>query len=141
MNWSLLQTGIGMDARGRDLHAVCVKRMGNRIRVLDRLEIPRYRELPPAECGKTYREFLRRNGLKVPWTVVALPRSAFLLRRLNLPGVVQKELRRAIEYQVEGLHPFESGSVCWDFAVWRERAGSPPGRWETGEAQESAGPI
>jgi len=138
MNWSLLQTGIGIDARGDDFHAVCVKRIAKRIRVADRLEIPQYRSLSPTECGKRYREFLRKNGLKLPWTVVALPRSAFLLRRLSLPRVVQKELPQTIEYQLDGLHPFEGGSVYWDFSVPQSSAKRQDGSAQK-EAQEAAG--
>ena len=138
MNWSLLQTGIGIDARGDDFHAVCVKRIAQRIRVADRLEIPQYRSLSPTECGKRYREFLRKNGLKLPWTVVALPRAAFLLRRLSLPRVVQKELPQTIEYQLDGLHPFEGGSVYWDYSVGQASAKRQDGSAQK-EAQEAAG--
>ncbi|MBI4444090.1 MAG: PilN domain-containing protein [Acidobacteria bacterium] len=140
MNWSLLQTGIGIDARGDDFCAVCVKRVAKRIRVADRLEIAQYHNLSPAECGKRYGEWLRKNGLKLPWTVVALPRAAFLLRRLSLPRVVQKELPQAIEYQLDGLHPFEGGSVYWDFSVGQASAKRPDGSAQK-QAQEAAGLV
>ncbi|MBI1956008.1 MAG: PilN domain-containing protein, partial [Acidobacteria bacterium] len=118
---------------GESFRAVAVKRQWKRVRVLDWLEIPQYRQLEPAECGQRYRAFLRKNGLKSPWTVVALPRSAALLRCLSFPEAVGKELAQAVEYQLDGLHPFEEGSVYWDFAVWQrpekslwERAAAEP---------------
>ena len=103
MNMSLLQNGIGIDIQAGTLQAVCVKRQWKHIRVADRLEIPDYRQAGPQECGRIYGEFLRKNGLKTPWTVVALPRSSVLLRWLSLPRAVEKDLRQAIAYQLDSL--------------------------------------
>ena len=119
MSWSLLQSGIGIDFSEGSFQATCVKRQWNGIRVAGRLEIPQYKQLGPGDCGRLYREFLRENGLEVPWTVVALPRSAVLLRSLRLPQAVEKDLRRAVEYQLDALHPFEEESVCWDYSAWK----------------------
>ncbi|MBI4460965.1 MAG: PilN domain-containing protein [Acidobacteria bacterium] len=135
MNWSLLQSGVGIELSEESFHAVAVKRQWKRVRVVDWLEIPQYRQLEPAECGQRYRAFLRKNGLKTPWTVVALPRSAALLRCLNFPPAVGKELARAVEYQLDALHPFEEGSVYWDFAAWQE-----PGNhfWQQAATEQEA---
>ena len=137
MNWSLLQSGVGIESSGESFRAVAVKRQWKRVRVLDWLEIPQYRQLEPAECGQRYREFLRKNGLKAPWTVVALPRSAALLRCLNFPQAVAKELAQAVEYQLDGLHPFEEGSVYWDFSVWQKPEKS---LWERAAAEQESAP-
>ena len=141
MNWSLLQSGVGIELSGESFRAVAVKRQWKRVRVLDWLEIPQYRQLEPAECGQRYRAFLRKNGLKAPWTVVALPRSAVLLRCLSFPQAVAKELAQAVEYQLDGLHPFEEGSVYWDFAGFSPAVWQRPEKslWERAAAgQESA---
>lgn len=121
-----LQTGIGIDCEGESFRAVCVRRQWNRLRVVDGLEIPEYRRLDAAECGRLYRAFLRKHGLRAPQTVVALPRSAALLRALMLPQTVERELGRAVEYQLDSLHPFEEGSVYWDYALWKW---PEPGLW------------
>lgn len=112
------QNGIGIDCEGGTLRAVYVKRQRGRARVADSLEIPEFQELGAAECGRRYREFLQKHGLQAPQTVVALPREAVLLRSLELPRTVEKELGRAVEYQLDSLHPFEDGAVYWDYAVW-----------------------
>jgi Tfp pilus assembly protein PilN/Tfp pilus assembly PilM family ATPase len=124
---AIVQTGIGIDCEGETFRAVCVRRQWSRLRVVDRMEIPEYRKLDAAECGRRYRTFLRKHGLKAPQTVVALPRSAALLRALTLPQTVEKELGRAVEYQLDSLHPFEEGSVYWDYAVWKW---PEPGVWD-----------
>ena len=114
-----LQSGIGIDCEGDTLRAVYIRRQRNRVRVAGSLEIPEYRELGAAECGRRYREFLGKYGLKAPRTVVVLPRAAVLLRSLGFPSTVEKELARAVEYQLDSLHPFEDGGVYWDYAVWK----------------------
>ena len=119
MNWSMPRSGIGIDFSEGSLQATCVKRQWNRIHVADRLEIPQYKQVGPQDCGRLYREFLRKNGLEVPWTVVALPRSAVLLRSLRLPQAAEKDVANAVGYQLDALHPFEEESVCWDYSVWK----------------------
>jgi len=128
MNWLRMQTGIGMDFQDGAFHATCVKRQWNHFRVVDHLEIADYRRLEPAECGRRYREFLAANGLKVPWTVVALPRSAVLLRSLRLPAAVEKDVAQAVAYQLDALHPFEEGGVYWDCAVWKRQEATESGQ-------------
>lgn len=126
MNWSLLQNSIGIDIQGDNFTAVCVKRQWKQIRVMDRLEIPHYRAAGPQECGRIYAEFLRANGLKMPRTVVALPRSRVLLRCLNFPRAVAADLPQAIQFQLDSLHPFEEGSVYYDFS-WKPPRREVPG--------------
>src|SRR5437764_8219955 len=101
MNFNLLENGVGIDCREDDFHAVYVKRQWSRVRILDRLDIPNYREVGAAACGARYRQFLRANGLKAPWTVVALARSSVLLRQLTLPKAVESQLARAVEYELD----------------------------------------
>lgn len=114
---NFLQSGIGIDISGADLRAICVKRRFSRVKIHDRLVIPDYRSRSPQECGALYADFVTRNGLQLPWTVVALPRSAVLLRSLSLPSAAEKELRSAVEFQIDSLHPFEEGDVYWDVSA------------------------
>ena len=104
MNWSMPRSGIGIDFSEGSLQATCVKRQWNRIHVPDRLEIPQYKQVGPQDCGRLYRDFLRKNGLEVPWTVVALPRSAVLLRSLRLPQAAEKDVANAEQSLHEPLH-------------------------------------
>jgi Tfp pilus assembly protein PilN len=114
MNWAILQSGVGVDIQGADFRAVCIKRQFRRMRIVDGLAISDYRSRTPQECGRLYAEFLKRNGLQLPWTVAVLPRSAVLLRSLTFPRGVESELRSAVQFQIDSLHPFEEGAVYWD---------------------------
>lgn len=122
MNPLLSQSGIGIAFRQGSLRASYCKRFWKGFREVDRLEIPDYQSQGAGECGKIYRQFLHRNGLKSPWTVVALPRAQVLLRMVRFPRAMQKELSPAIEYQLDSLHPFAEGSVVWDHSVWNAGA-------------------
>jgi len=139
MNKVVPQTGVGIEFREGRLHAFCGRSLWNRFRVVDRLEIAQYGEMEPRECGRLYRQFLKRNGLKAPWTVVALPRSMVLLRALQFPKAMESEMGRAVELQLDSLHPFEEGGVYWDFAGTREDQ-QPRWSWKqdaaSGEAQK-----
>ncbi|MBI3933522.1 MAG: PilN domain-containing protein [Acidobacteria bacterium] len=119
MKQLLPQSGIGIEFRHGNLYAFYCRQTWKRFRVVDRMEIAEYQKLAPQECGKRYREFLRRNGLKAPWTVVALPRSQVLLRMVRFPKGIEKDLMSAVQYQLDALHPFEEGAVVWDHAIWK----------------------
>ena len=112
----LPQSGIGIEWRGDTLCAVYARRFWKRVRVLDRIEIPNARATGAVDCGLRYREFLRRNGLKSPWTAVALPRAEVIVRSLRFPAGMDKELSAAVALQLDTLHPFEEGGVSWDCA-------------------------
>ena len=108
------KTGVGIQFDKDSLHAVCIRGFLNHVKLVDHLEISGFRQLEPQECGRLYREFLSRNGLKATRTVVALPRSMILLRSLQFPNSMKNDLPRALEIQLDSLHPFEEGSVYWD---------------------------
>ncbi|OFW01148.1 MAG: hypothetical protein A3H94_03585 [Acidobacteria bacterium RIFCSPLOWO2_02_FULL_60_20] len=127
MNQLFPQSGIGIEFRNGNFHGVYCKSFWKNFREIDRMEIRDYQRLGPRECGRLYREFLRRQGLKSPWTVVALARSQVLLRALRFPRGMEQELARAVEYQLDALHPFEEGSVAWSHAIWALSDGAKAG--------------
>jgi Tfp pilus assembly protein PilN len=141
MNQLMPQTGVGIEFREGSLHAFCGRNWRNRFRVVDRLEIAQYRQKEPRECGRLYREFLKRNGLKAPWTVAALPRSMVLLRALQFPQAMEKEMGRAVELQVDSLHPFAEGGVYWDFVQGQEEPSSLWSRKRGAASGEAPKPV
>jgi Tfp pilus assembly protein PilN len=114
----LPQSGIGIEFRAGSLRASYCKRSWKGFYEIDRLEIAGYEEAGALECGRLYRAFLRKHGLKAPWTVVALPRAHVLLRALKFPTAIANDLAPAIELQLDSLHPFADGAVVWDEMLW-----------------------
>jgi Tfp pilus assembly protein PilN len=100
-----------------ELEFVCVKRGLNGVRESGRMTLSDFRNHRPEEAGAAYREFLRSQGLSAANAVVALPRRDVLLRTIVLPAEAARALDKAVEYQVDGLHPFEEGGVDYAYSV------------------------
>ena len=119
-----LGTSIGIAVRGSHLDAVCLRGRGRRLRVSGFLRIEDFRDRPVAEVAQQYRRFREENHALTTSALVALPRGAGLVRTLELPSEVASELGQTVGYQVDQLHPFEEGSVYFDYALLPE----PPAR-------------
>src|SRR5438876_572676 len=117
------KTAIGIVVRGDDLELVCLKRGLNGVREGGRTILSGFRARRSAEAGAAYREFLRSQGLSSANAIVALPRRDVLLRTLTLPAEAAASLDKAVEYQVDSLHPFEEGGVDHAYSVLRNEGG------------------
>ncbi|GEM_PF-3725170 len=111
------KTAIGIAVRGEDLEFVCLKRGLGGVREAGRTVLSGFRARRADEARAAYAEFLRSQGLSAANAIVALPRRDVLLRTLVLPGEALKSLDKAIEYQVDSLHPFEEGGVDYAYSV------------------------
>jgi Tfp pilus assembly protein PilN len=127
-------TSIGIAVRGDDLEIVCARGRWNRVAVTGFLRIENFLSRPQVEVAELYRRFRKENHAATTSATVALPRGAGLIRLLDMPAEVAPNLAQAVEYQVDLLHPFEEGSMAWDWAVLSER-GAPA----SGQAAEGAG--
>jgi len=56
--------------------------------------------------GTDYSAFLRQHGLSHVAATVLLPRRDVIVRQIALPGVSDKDLSSAIQFQLDGLHPY-----------------------------------
>jgi len=62
--------------------------------------------------GTEYSAFLRKHGCAHVAATVLLPRREVMVRHLALPGVSDKDLPSAIEFQMDGLHPYREEDVA-----------------------------
>jgi hypothetical protein len=114
--WTSFGTGVGVSIGPENLEVVLVEVKPSGIRVLDAIEMPRYRERPAAEWGAEFAAFLQKHKLKHLAAVVVLPAREVVSRTLTLAGVADRELASAVQYQLDGLHPFPEGEVAFSFA-------------------------
>ncbi len=112
-----LKTSIGIAVRGADLEFLCLKRRISGMAAGETMRLENFRAMRPGEAGATYAAFLKRQGMSSANATVSLPRSETLLRVLALPVEAESNLAKAVEYQVDGLHPFDEGGVDYDFTV------------------------
>jgi len=130
-------TSIGIAVRGDNLEIVCARGRWNRVVVTGFLRVENFLSRPQGEVAELYRRFRRENHAATTSATVALPRGAGLIRFLNLPAEVAPNLAQAVEYQVDLLHPFEEGSMAWDWALL---PASPPRRaGSSRQAEETSG--
>ena len=112
-----LGTSIGIAVRDKHLEVVCLRGRWRRLVVTGFLRIEDYLARPAAEVAQQYQRFRKQNHALATSAMVALPRGAGLVRTLELPAGVAPNLAQAVAYQVDSLHPFEEGSVYFDYAV------------------------
>ncbi|WP_031496116.1 PilN domain-containing protein [Bryobacter aggregatus] len=114
--WRSFGTGLGVEIGPENLSATLTAVRPNGIRVLDTLEILRYRERPAAEWGADFQAFLTKNRIRHLSATVVLPPADALSRSLPVPGVPEKELAAAVRYQLDGLHPFQEDEAEHSFS-------------------------
>jgi hypothetical protein len=66
--------------------------------------------------GTEFAAFLRKHGCAHVAATVLLPRREVIVRHLPMPGVSDKDLPSAIEFQMEGLHPYREEDVAWNWS-------------------------
>ena len=109
-HWLAFGSGVGIEIAGpqgaESLHAAAVRVRPGRARVLDTLAVEDLSHQASGVWGTEYSAFVRQYGLRHVAATVVLPRRDVILRHLALPGVSDKDLAAAIEFQMEGLHPY-----------------------------------
>jgi len=66
--------------------------------------------------GTEYAAFVRKHGCAHVAATVLLPRREVMVRHVALPGVADKDLPAAIEFQLDGLHPYREEDVATSWA-------------------------
>jgi hypothetical protein len=108
--WFAFGSGVGIEIIGpygaESLRVAAVNVNPRRARVLGTLKIEAAGAQAAAVWGAEYAAFARKHGVShVPATVL-LSRRDVIVRHLMLPGVSDKDLPAAVEFQMEGLHPY-----------------------------------
>ena len=109
-------SGVGIQITGphgsESLEIAAVRVRPNSQRVLGRLTIADFPHQPAAQWGADYAAFLRKFDLRHVPAAVLLPRQDVIVRQLAMPGVSKKDLDAAVQFQLEGLHPYADTDVA-----------------------------
>lgn len=118
--WVAFGSGVGIEIEGapgeESLHVTAVRVRPNGARVLDGYTVQDFRHQAAGVWGTDYAAFLRKLGLSYAVATVLLPRRDVIVRELFLPGVSDKDLAAAVQFQMEGLHPYAEGDVVSSWA-------------------------
>jgi Tfp pilus assembly protein PilN len=113
--WAAIGSGAGLEIvgpRGSEslrISAVRVRPRG--ARVLGGFTVEDFQHQPAAAWGADYAAFLGKLGIRHVAADVVLPRHEVIIRQLSLPGVSGKDLAGAVQFQLDGLHPYNEDDV------------------------------
>ncbi|MSO23516.1 MAG: hypothetical protein EXQ58_09750 [Acidobacteria bacterium] len=112
---SHLYLGIFMD--GETLRLALISRGLRGTRLVDCLRLEGFLERSKPELQNEIGAFLGKNKAVGCRSVLVLPRSEFIVRKLELPVAAQVNLPKVVEYQLASLLPSEEAEICYDFFV------------------------
>ena len=120
--WLRFGVGVGIVADERDLEIVVAKARPTGLAIAGSLRVADYLERPAAEWGAEIAKFLAHCGAGSTAAVAILPRAKVVVRTVALPGVRDEDAGRALEWQLESLHPLPAEELAW---AW-QRIGTSP---------------
>lgn len=122
--WMAFGSGVGIEiagARGSEsLHVAAVRVRPGGARILGQMSIENFPHQPAVEWGTGYAGFLRKLGMRHVAAAVLLPRQELIVRQLALPGVSDADLPAAVQFQLDGLHPYPEEDVVASWARLRD---------------------
>src|SRR6185436_6212929 len=98
------------------LHVVAVRVRPSSARVLGQFTIENFPHQAAGVWGTDYAAFARKLGVAHVGATVILPRQDVIVRTLALPGVADNDLAAAVQFQLEGLHPYSEDDVVVSWA-------------------------
>ena len=106
---------LGVLIDGETLRLALVSRGLRETRLVDCLRIERFQEKSQPELNRGVKAFIETNKAASCRSVLVVPRSEFIVRKLDLPVEAQTNLSKVMEYQVASLLPSEDATICYDF--------------------------
>jgi len=118
--WLAFGHGVGIEVvgphGGESLRVTAVRVHPGGARVAGTLSFDDAMHHAAGVWGTEYAEFVRKHGCAHVAATVLLPRREVMVRHLSLPGVSDKDLPAAIEFQLDGLHPYREEDVAASWA-------------------------
>src|SRR6185312_16667280 len=114
--WLAFGRGVGIEVvgphGGESLRVTAVRVHPGRARVVGTLSFEDAMHHAAGVWGTEYARFVRKHGCAHVAATVLLPRREVMVRQLALPGVTDKDLPAAIEFQLDGLQPYREEDVA-----------------------------
>jgi hypothetical protein len=118
--WLAFGHGIGIEVvgphGGESLRVTAVRVHPGRACVVGTLTFDDAIHHAAGAWGTEYAALLRKHGCAHVAATVLLPRRAVIVRHMAFPGVSDKDLPSAIEFQLDGLQPYREEDVASSWA-------------------------
>jgi hypothetical protein len=113
--WLAFGEGVAIEIDGDALNILASRVRPNGVSVIAAHRIERIHERQAADWGQDYAAFLNQHRLQRQSALVLLPRRDLIVRTVNLPGVPDKDLAGAMQFQLDGLHPYaeQEAHAAW----------------------------
>ena len=117
--WAAIGSGAGLEIAGprgsESLRVSAVRVRPQGARVLGGFTIQDFQHQPAAAWGADYAAFLGKLGIGHVSANVVLPRHEVIVRQLALPGISGADLAGAVQFQLDGLHPYNEDDVLFSW--------------------------
>jgi len=118
--WLAFGHGVGIEVAGphggESLRVTAVRVHPGGARVVGTLSFEDAMHHAAGVWGTEYAAFVRKHGCAHVAATVLLPRREVMVRHVALPGVSDKDMPAAIEFQMDGLHPYREEHVASSWA-------------------------
>jgi Tfp pilus assembly protein PilN len=112
--WLRWGSGAGLVVDGDDLVVVAARVRPDRLALAGAVRITGYAQRPASDWGAELNRWLTAHGLRRTPLMVVLPAGRVVARTIALPGVADADASQAIQFQLDGLHPWGEQEVAWD---------------------------
>jgi hypothetical protein len=123
--WFAFGNGVGIQIDGprgaESMHISAVRVRPGGARIRGQFTVEDFPHQAAVNWGADYAAFLKKLEMRHTAATVLLPRHEIIVRQLSLPGVSDNDLAAAVQFQLEGLHPYNEDDV---YAGWARLPGT-----------------
>ena len=120
----IFQTSLGIDIGAHELYLACLKASSRDVHLMAHavysLEDGIHGEENSKAISQLIKGFIKENRISPASVFLGIPRSAAILRYLELPLAVKENLRATLGYELEKHVPFTPEEVHFDFQIISE---------------------
>src|SRR5262245_60191505 len=102
----LPRTSVGLEIAGQDLRIAVVRSFGRKRRLLRLANLTGFLPLSEEDRKRKLSSCIKQHNLPTSRVYLTLPNALGLLRDLEFPAEVSRNLRSAVALQVENLSPW-----------------------------------
>lgn len=118
--WLAFGQGVGIEIAGpagaETLRIAAVRARPSGVQLLGQMTVEDAPHQAAGAWGTQYSNFLRKHGIGHVAAAILLPRRDVIVRQLALPGVADQDLKAAVEFQLDGLHPYSDDDAVSSWA-------------------------
>ena len=114
--WLAWGSGAGIEIGAQNLEVAIVRVRPSGVSLAGLATVENFRSRPAAQWGAELLAWIGKAGGAHLAVNAVLPRQDVIVRLISLPGVADKDLAAAVQYQIDSLHPFGEEEALYSWA-------------------------